>query len=118
MMRSGFERGDPLEVEVVALSDHGGLARSPTILDPRPDAEGTFTEPVVDADRQTANTERDDRLVIAQPDRHDPFGRGGDLGRAVLVLDRDGKRLAGRRRRGRRTGCASVVIAATAGDEE
>ncbi|MGH8930784.1 MAG: hypothetical protein ACRDZO_09210 [Egibacteraceae bacterium] len=77
----------------------GGVAE--LVACPRPRREGMVAVPFRDPDGY--DPQREQRVVIGQPDRDDPLGRIGDLRAAELVLDGDRERalrsrgLSGRR---------------------
>ena len=83
----GVQFGDAFEVEPVARREDDGLGIAELVLRPRPRRERLVAVPVRDGDRNHA--ERQQRVVLGQPDAHDPLRRRAHLGGPEGVLDGD-----------------------------
>ena len=102
----GPQRRDALEVELLG-PDQRRLLAVERVLRPRPAGDVDPRLELPGADRPHA--EREGEVLVVEADGDDALRVGGHLGRAELVLDRDGPgRLAGR----------AAVLAAAAGEGE
>lgn len=92
------ERGDPLDLDAVRLGQHGRrLGVAQVLARPRVDAaELLVAEPVGDADGH--DPQREQRVLLGEPDADDPLGSTLDGRLAVLVRegDREGALLRSR----------------------